>query len=176
MRLKHMMMMKWVQEDPEDYPDDIEIEVRYTDGQGKYHREELPALLTYDPLTNRLRFASYRQRGIKHREEGATDIWYLPDGSVSRAHYYVEGLRSSKTRPSAVRFQSDGRVSGIYYYYQNQCHREDGPARIEVYPHSEQHLYYLHGQYLSKWWWTLHRGYRKLRRAFQSISSRYWGA
>jgi hypothetical protein len=63
----------------------------WKDEKGRYHREDGPAFIIYDPCGN-IYYEGFRLHGYQHRKFGPAEIHYNPDGSIYYECFYLEGV------------------------------------------------------------------------------------
>lgn len=99
----------------------------YSDENGKRHREDGPAKISYN--NGKLSRIEYIVDEKLHREDGPAIIIFDCNGIVCEEFYYINGQRHREDGPARIIYK-DGKKYSEDYYINGKLHREDGPASI----------------------------------------------
>jgi len=124
-------------------------------GEPGHPDEDLPAVVTYHPVTGKHHYLNWYKNGQRHRKGGPAQIELDPvTGAVVEQQWLRFGqLYRENGKPALVRWDEKGRLTGESFFEGGRLHRETGPAVIGYDPDTGRinyQRYWLYGKRISK--------------------------
>lgn len=123
----------------------IKNKLEYVKG-GKYHREDGPAIIFYNPDNTKFR-EEYYLDGKLHREDGPAIIDYYSNRKYKMCSYYKNDNIHKEDGPAVIMYDNFGKIFREEYYLNDKKHRADGPSVITYNKKgTERELWYVNGE------------------------------
>lgn len=120
---------------------------------GKYHKEDGPAVIHYGIEGNIDLEKWYKDNNLHRTDDKPAEICYYQKGNIRYERWYEDNkIHRVDDKPAVINYDLDGDISIVKWYKDNKIHREDDkPAVIE---------YFSNGNVSCKKWYKddkLHR-------------------